>query len=1007
MRRDQLALLSLGLLALAAAAIAHDLKPDDRKTLLESFLKADVPSRLELLPRLTAAFREKELPPAARYLVALQLLRPHLTWHAPHLVQPREIAARKQLEERYGGNDSWRWSEALGAEPWMFPDVPARVRDTSRTRLTAWRHQLKRDAPKLPDPGCYAWRLKDPKHPDVARAVRLLSAIREGELGWQARRWVEEIGRNNTVLTLDVVGSYGAGKAAPVVLDARNAPLVNCRLFRVRRPEDLLWVSNRIGKDFVFHDHGLQDDVKRAMEQVDVLRSVGKESSVSKGVRVPEVVPDALRQKPVWHQQVVVADLKFAGCSRWERWSRYEEEQEYREGDGRYFGDDCGRYQARLDKSYRPAAGNWSSWQCDRVLEVPGKALAEAGVYVLAVESGGQTAYAPLLVEPLSLALRRCRDGVFVAVSDTEGKKPVTGATVHGKNMLGSAETDAEGIAFARVYAGGDRAVIVHKDGRFAIGGFGRVFEGIYHSPWDRESDERLRFGKMGEAKMVADRGGQAQVYSDRHVIAAYTDRPVYRPDQEVQFKVIVRRLAADAPATKDRPHTFRAEDFELASRLEVPQPGPPVPFALLDPKGRTVAEGNLTLNEFGTAAGKVRLNAEAAVGTYSLRLHLAAVDRVVPGFCSVEYYRLPAFKLDVKGVPEKVQKPQPLRVELAGNYYFGKPVAGGTVEVRLTRAGSMRSLERVEAVLDSAGQASVKLEPGKNLSPGRYIVRCDLSDESGRSVRRLLPFTIEAPPRPRTTFAALPRFVSQDQPLTFATTAPFVLAVQVAHPRQVRPTSSADGESWVKKSLEFTPLDGKASLRFPSPGWYTLLAGKDRKDVFVYGGSNHPSMTRNLRQEEVLRQIEDRPEEEEEDRLMRQALGWVDLTEDADPRRVGHRYDRGSHLLALFDRQEAKVGETLRVLVYVPAKQARLLFTLEGYTILDYVTTRVANTRGHYHVIDLPIKRRHLPHCYLRGRILEGAEIVPDERAEEQRASVWKKSGKTREATRSGVGLT
>ena len=67
----------------------------------------------------------------------------------------------------------------------------------------------------------------------------------------------------------------------------------------------------------------------------------------------------------------------------------------------------------RLQKSYRPETPTISSWQCDRVLKVPGKFLQEPGAYVLAVEANGQTAYAPLLVDPLSLSLERCRDGVL------------------------------------------------------------------------------------------------------------------------------------------------------------------------------------------------------------------------------------------------------------------------------------------------------------------------------------------------------------------------------------------------------------------------------------------------------------------------------------------------------------------------------------------------------------------------------------------------------------------
>ena len=95
----------------------------------------------------------------------------------------------------------------------------------------------------------------------------------------------------------------------------------------------------------------------------------------------------------------------------------------------------------RIEKRYRPRGRRLSSWQCDRIVEVPGKALSEAGAYVLAAEANGQTAYVPLLVDPLSLTLRRCRDGVFVLVSDRDGKEPIAGARVQGKGMLGEAVT--------------------------------------------------------------------------------------------------------------------------------------------------------------------------------------------------------------------------------------------------------------------------------------------------------------------------------------------------------------------------------------------------------------------------------------------------------------------------------------------------------------------------------------------------------------------------------------
>lgn len=980
MRRDKLGLLALALLSLSIAGIAGTLVGDERQDLLEEFRKADVPRRLELLPRLTKVYGEKELPAEARYLQALQLLRPHLSWSAPNLVSPRDVVKIEQMRDvKRADGDHWRWSEALGAEPWMFADVPTDVREKARKSLAEWRHERKEGPPKLPEPRDYSWRLKDPGHADVVRAVHLLARVKEGELACQAQRWLEEIERNNTVLTLDVTGSFGVGKAAPVVLDARNAPRVKCKLHRVRRPDDLLWVANRIGKDFVYRDHGLQQEQERIGEQALLAREgVGKSRSGGNRAEKPVPVPDALRQNPLWEQDLAVTDLKVARADLRERWSRYEEESAYRAGDGDYFEDSCERYRDRLDRNYQRRVGEWTSWQCNRIVEVPGKVLAEPGAYVLAVEAAGQTVYAPLLVDPLSLTLRRCRDGVLVAVADSAGQKPVAEATIHGRDMLGQAVTDAEGLGFAKVYAGGDRAIVVHQEGRFAVGGFGRVFEGIYVSPLERE--ERLhRFGDMKETARKA-LEAQAQVYADRHVVAAYTDRPTYRPDQDVHFKIIVRRLAADSAETREGPPVFRAEDFELKSRLELPANGLEVPFALVDPKGRAVAHGQVTLNEFGTAAGKVRLSAEAAVGTYALRVRLAGVERLVPEVCAVEYYRLPAFKLEVEGVPEKVRQPGDLRIELAGAYYFGKPLADGQVEVRLTRADGMRTLCQGEAVLDEAGKAGVTLKPGKDLVPGRYVVRCELSDESGRRVQRVLPYTIEQPERPRTGLGALPRFVPLEQPLEFPTKAAVVVAEQVRRNKDDRQVH------------RFVPRDGRATLRFPAPGWYTLSADREQVDLFVHGGTDHPGETRGKRQDQILRKLEMEPEDESDDSRLIQTHGWIDLTDDAEERNPGWRQARGSRLLALFDRQSADVGDVLRVLVHVRAKKARLLFTMEGYTVVDYYTTTVDGARGHYHVVEIPIKRRHLPHFYLRGWVLEGGNPDWHDWADEARAQRMEK---------------
>src|SRR5262249_40971206 len=145
-----------------------------------------------------------------------------------------------------------------------------------------------------------------------------------------------------------------------------------------------------------------------------------------------------------------VADLKEvrgAGALQREARAGWDDEDE----DGWFFGDADESLSGRLRKTYRPNPGQPSSWRCDRLVEVPGEALSEPGAYVLLAEANGQSVCVPLVIDPLSLTLRRCRDGVFALVSDSEGLKPVAGARILAARFSGKAVTDAEGAAFARL----------------------------------------------------------------------------------------------------------------------------------------------------------------------------------------------------------------------------------------------------------------------------------------------------------------------------------------------------------------------------------------------------------------------------------------------------------------------------------------------------------------------------------------------------------------------------
>ncbi|MDX1385666.1 MAG: MG2 domain-containing protein, partial [Thermoanaerobaculia bacterium] len=146
------------------------------------------------------------------------------------------------------------------------------------------------------------------------------------------------------------------------------------------------------------------------------------------------------------------------------------------------------------------------------------------------------------------------------------------------------------------------------------------------------------------------------------------TDRPAYRPEDTVQWKLVARRLG---------------------DRGAVTPAGASLYYRVQDPMGATVQEGDLELNEFGSAWGEIALSTEMPLGQYNVhfwtgerRRNLGASTMFV-----LEEYRLPEFSVGVT-IPEvdgrrpafRLGERVPLEIDAA--YLFGGPVAGARVEV-------------------------------------------------------------------------------------------------------------------------------------------------------------------------------------------------------------------------------------------------------------------------------------------------------------------------------------
>jgi len=147
------------------------------------------------------------------------------------------------------------------------------------------------------------------------------------------------------------------------------------------------------------------------------------------------------------------------------------------------------------------------------------------------------------------------------------------------------------------------------------------------------------------------------------------TDRPVYRPGQEVRFKVT---------ALLREPRGLRT--YDGAAKIKI---------TVRDPNWQDVYTQVLPVTGLGSAAGVFPVPQGRLLGRYSVNAELAEYGQnfsASAGF-GVEEYKRPEF--EAKLAEAKLPWRYGQKAEVAGtvNYYFGSPVPGAAVKYRVTRS--------------------------------------------------------------------------------------------------------------------------------------------------------------------------------------------------------------------------------------------------------------------------------------------------------------------------------
>ncbi len=139
-----------------------------------------------------------------------------------------------------------------------------------------------------------------------------------------------------------------------------------------------------------------------------------------------------------------------------------------------------------------------------------------------------------------------------------------------------------------------------------------------------------------------------------------YTDRPIYRPGQDVNIKGIYR-LQFDG-----------VNQFSKGTNIHV---------NVSNPKDEVVLSVDVPLTDFGTYVTHLKLPAEAVLGTYRME----AGGDYWSGSFEVAEYQGAAFEAKAVSDKEEYVAGDTATVDVSGTYYFGVPLAGGKLQYSWT----------------------------------------------------------------------------------------------------------------------------------------------------------------------------------------------------------------------------------------------------------------------------------------------------------------------------------
>jgi len=344
------------------------------------------------------------------------------------------------------------------------------------------------------------------------------------------------------------------------------------------------------------------------------------------------------------------------------------------------------------DVKLEGSSSEWMPQNAGNVMIPVGKL--PAGLYIVEAVIGAYRAHTLLFVSDTVAVTKGTSQGMMVWTAERKSGKPVAGASVSwtdGVGVLASGTTEADGTADLR-HVSPERSYVIGSDR--AGGVF--ISENFYYD---------------------------SEIYNTK--LYAFTDRPLYRPGDEVSVKFIGR-------------------NFKNATESTVPAAGD-IKLQVLDPNGAPVATSTTRLTGETGADARFTLPSNAPAGGYSLRFDYNG--GTYGGAFRVAEYIKPHFDVNLSLDKASYGTGEAVKGKISLRYPDGKPVKNGKVSVSLRAQqvtmveGELRyaglfpvKLEQQELTTDGDGNAKLELPAAKE--PSRYVVTVFANDGAAYRVK-------------------------------------------------------------------------------------------------------------------------------------------------------------------------------------------------------------------------------------------------------------------------------